>query len=312
VASIPIGKDMFEEVAQQLVNGLTLAAIYGLIAVGVSLFFGAVGIVNLAHGDVAAFSAFVAIATQKLLESSIGSLYASLVAIPAGIAVGALLGWGLFRFAFRPLGDAPPVIGLLAAIASGFIIRESIFNFFSGGRNPQPFASPIPTTVVEVGGVFILLTQILVVGSALGLVVWLATTIERTRFGRAIRSLVNNREAACTLGVPADRTLALTFLIGGALAGVAGVLNGIYYSIVQFDMGILLTVKGFVAAVIGGLGNIYGALIGALIVGLLEAFTAGFIPKGNAFKDVVVFGALILILLLRPEGIIGSPNVKKV
>jgi branched-chain amino acid transport system permease protein len=165
---------------------------------------------------------------------------------------------------------------------------------------------------VEVGGVFILLTQILVVGSALGLVVWLATTIERTRFGRAIRSLVNNREAACTLGVPADRTLALTFLIGGALAGVAGVLNGIYYSIVQFDMGILLTVKGFVAAVIGGLGNIYGALIGALIVGLLEAFTAGFIPKGNAFKDVVVFGALILILLLRPEGIIGSPNVKKV
>ena len=303
---------MFEEIAQQLVNGLTLAAIYGLIAVGVSLFFGAIGIVNLAHGDVAAFSAFSVIATQKALETYIGPVYASIVAIPFGISIGAVLGWALYRFAFRPLGDSPPVIGLLAAIASGFIIRESIFNFFPGGRNPQPFPSPVPTNVIDVGGVFIMLTQLLVVGSALSLVIWLAATIESTRFGRAVRSLVNNREAARTLGVPADRTLSLTFLIGGGLAGVAGFLNGTYYGIVQFDMGVLLTIKGFVAAVIGGLGNIYGALVGALIVGLLEAFTAGFMPKGNAFKDVVVFGALILILLLRPEGIIGAPNVKKV
>ena len=306
---------LFEEIAQQIVNGLTLAAIYALIAVGVSLFFGAVGIINLAHGDVATFAAFGSIAAQKLLGTPFGPLeplFAAIVAIPIGVGIGALVGWGLYRFAFRPLGEAPPVIGLLAAIAAGFVIRESIFNFFPGGRNPQTFVSAVPTVVVEIGGVFVLMKQIFVIGTALALVIWLAATIQRTRFGRAIRSLVNNREAARTLGVPIDSTLTKTFLLGGALAGVAGVLNGTYYSIIQFDMGILLTIKGFVAAVIGGLGNIYGALVGALIIGLLEAFTAGFLPQGNAYKEVVVFGALILILLLRPEGILGHRTAQKV
>jgi branched-chain amino acid transport system permease protein len=211
----------------------------------------------------------------------------------------------LYRFAFRPLGDAPPVIGLLAAIASGFIIRESIFNFFPGGRNPQQSSSAIPNFVFEAGGVFVLLKQLIVIATAIGLVICLAATIQRTKFGRAVRSLANNREATETLGVPVDRTLAITFILGGGLAGVAGVLNGVYYSMVQFDMGVLLTIKGFVAAVIGGLGNIYGALAGALVVGLLEAFTAGFLPQGNAYKDIAVFGALILILILRPEGILS-------
>ena len=302
----------FEELVQQFVNGLTLAAIYALIAVGVSLFFGAIGIVNLAHGDVATFAVFSAVAAQKMLEASLGPAAASILSVPVGVGVGAMVGWGLFRFAFRPLGEAPPVIGLLAAIASGFIIREAIFNFFPGGRNPQPFNSAVPNEVIEVSGVFVMLTQLVVVGTALGLVIWLAAIIQRTQFGRAVRSLVNNREVARTLGVPIDRTLAVTFLLGGALAGVAGVLNGMYYGIVQFDMGVLLTIKGFVAAVIGGLGNIYGALVGALIIGLLEAFTAGFLPNGNAYKDVVVFGSLILILLLRPEGILGTRSAKKV
>ena len=126
--------------------------------------------------------------------------------------------------------------------------------------------------------------QLFVIGTAVAMAAWLAWFIQRTHTGRTIRSIVNNREVARTLGVSVDRTLASTFLLGGALAGVAGVLNGTYYNLVQFDMGILLTIKGFVAAVIGGLGNIYGALVGALIVGMLEAFTAGFIPHGNAYK----------------------------
>jgi len=303
---------LYEEILQQLVNGLTLAAIYALIAVGVSLFFGAIGVVNLAHGDVAAFAAFSAIASQKALAVYVTPLLASLLAIPVGVGAGAGVGWFLYRLAFRPLGDAPPVIGLLAAIASGFIIRESVFNFFPGGRNPLPFSSAIPNVVFEFSGIFVLLKQFVVVATATGLVVGLAATIQRTKFGRAVRSLANSREVTETLGVPVDRTLAMTFLLGGGLAGVAGVLNGIYYGLVQFDMGVLLTIKGFVAAVIGGLGNIYGALIGALIIGLLEAFTAGLIPKGNAYKDVVVFGALILILICRPEGILAAVSAKKV
>jgi branched-chain amino acid transport system permease protein len=305
---------LYEEIMQQVVNGLTLAAIYALIAVGVSLFFGAIGIVNLAHGDVAAVAAFAALAVQKLLGAPIGPLspaMAALASLPVGIAVGAVVGWGLFRFAFRPLGDAPPVVGLLAAIAAGFVLREAIFNFFPTGRNPQTFASPVPIKVFEVGGVFVLLSQVFVIGISILMVAWLATVIQRTRFGRAIRSVVNSREVASTLGVPVERTMVKTFLLGGALAGVAGVLNGSYYNIVQFDMGVLLTIKGFVAAVIGGLGNIYGALIGALIIGLLEAFTAGFIPGGNAFKEVVVFGVLILILVLKPDGILGHGTTQK-
>ena len=302
------------EVAQQLVNGLTLTAIYALIAVGVSLFFGAIGIVNLAHGDVAAFAAFAGLGVQQFLGAPIGPLdlvTASIVAIPFGVAVGAMVGWGLYRFAFRPLVGSPPVVGLLAAIAAGFVIREAIFNFYPGGRNPQPFESAIPVVLFEFGGVFVLAKQLFVIGTAVAMAAWLAWFIQRTRTGRTIRSIVNNREVARTLGVSVDRTLARTFLLGGALAGVAGVLNGTYYNLVQFDMGILLTIKGFVAAVIGGLGNIYGALVGALIVGMLEAFTAGFIPHGNAYKEAVVFGALILILVLKPNGILGHGTVQK-
>ncbi len=302
------------EIAQQLVNGLTLTAIYALIAVGVSLFFGAIGIVNLAHGDVAAFAAFAGLGVQQFLGAPIGPLdlvTASIVAIPFGVAVGAMVGWGLYRFAFRPLVGSPPVVGLLAAIAAGFVIREAIFNFYPGGRNPQPFESAIPVVLFEFGGVFVLAKQLFVIGTAVAMAAWLAWVIQRTRTGRTIRSIVNNREVARTLGVSVDRTLARTFLLGGALAGVAGVLNGTYYNLLQFDMGILLTIKGFVAAVIGGLGNIYGALVGALIVGMLEAFTAGFIPHGNAYKEAVVFGALILILVLKPNGILGHGTVQK-
>lgn len=303
------------EIAQQLVNGLTLTAIYALIAVGVSLFFGAIGIVNLAHGDVAAFAAFAGLGVQQFLGSPGGPLdlvTASIVAIPFGVAVGAMVGWGLYRFAFRPLVGTPPVVGLLAAIAAGFVIREAIFNFYPGGRNPQPFESAIPVVLFEFGGVFVLAKQLFVIGTAVAMAAWLAWFIQRTRTGRTIRSIVNNREVAQTLGVSVDRTLARTFLLGGALAGVAGVLNGTYYNLLQFDMGILLTIKGFVAAVIGGLGNIYGALVGAIIVGMLEAFTAGFIPHGNAYKEAVVFGALILILVLKPNGILGHGTVQKV
>jgi branched-chain amino acid transport system permease protein len=165
---------LFEEIGQQFVNGLTMAAIYALIAVGVSLFFGAIGVVNLAHGDVAAFAAFAALAAQKLIVP-ISPVLAPLVGLPIGVGVGAAVGWGLFRFAFRPLGQAPAVIGLLAAIAAGFVIRESIFNFFPGGRNPQTFASVVPIDVFEFQGIFIQVSQAFVIGSAVAVCICLNT-----------------------------------------------------------------------------------------------------------------------------------------
>jgi branched-chain amino acid transport system permease protein len=299
---------LFAEITQQVVNGLTLAAIYALIAVGVSLFFGTIGVVNLAHGDVAIFGAFSAIIAQKVLAAPAGPFdptLAALLSIPVGIVVGAIVGWALYQFAFRSLADSPPVVGLLAAIAAGLIIREAIFAFFPDGRNPQIFTSFVPTVAFEIWGVFLLLSQMFVIVVSILVVVILAGIIRGTKFGRAVRSIVNDREVARTLGVPVEKTVAITFLLGGALGGIAGLLNGAYYNVLQFDTGVMLTVKGFVAAVIGGLGNIYGALIGAIIVGLLESFTVGFIPAGSAYKEVVVFGALTVILVLRPEGILG-------
>jgi branched-chain amino acid transport system permease protein len=304
-----------EILLQQLVNALTITAIYALLAVGVSLFFGAIGIVNLAHGDVAAIGAFVALAVQQFLAGPHGVLnptMAIVLGFPIGAAGGALAAWALYVFVFKPLGEIPMVVGLLASIGSGFVLRESIFNFYPGARYPQNFESIIPPLLFQWKGVSVHAKQIFVVTTALVIVVGMSALIQRTRFGRSMRSIVNNREISRILGVPVEKVIARTFLVGGGLAGLAGVLNGTYYNQISFDTGLMLTLKGFIAAVLGGLGNFYGALLGSLVVGLLETFTVGFVPQGSAYKDPVVFAVLILILILKPEGILGSGVSAKV
>lgn len=301
-------------ILQQLANALTLTAIYALIAVGVTLFFGVVGIVNLAHGDVAMIGAFAGLGAYQLIGSISGITppVVAILAFSAAILTSAVLGWAMYQLAFRPLQHAPPIIGLLASIGVGFVIRESVLNFYPDGRNPQPYPSMMPVTTWELGDVFLLSTQVFIVVSSIVLVIALAALIERTRLGRAMRSIVNSKEVSRLLGVRVNLTIAVTFVVGAALAGFAGVINGLYYSIVQSDMGISLTVKGFTAAVIGGLGNMYGALLGALVVGLIEAFVAGFIPQGGAYKEIAVFLTLILILLVRPSGLIREKFAEKV
>jgi branched-chain amino acid transport system permease protein len=304
-----------EFVLQQVVNGLTLAAIYALVAVGVSLFFGAIGVVNLSHGDVATVGAFAALAVQQFLAQPVGPMepiQAGILALFAGVAAAGLTGWLLYNLAFRPLENSPAVIGLLASIAAGFVMREAIFNFYPNARNPQPFSSFIPVILFDLQGVFILAKQVFVMAMAVFMVVALGVFLARSRMGRAMRSVLNSREISRSLGVPVVSVVSSTFILGSALAGIAGVLNGMTYSIVQFDMGILLTIKGFTAAVIGGLGNVYGALVGALVVGMIESFTGGFIPQGSAYKEVAVFAILILILVLKPEGIMGRVLGEKV
>jgi branched-chain amino acid transport system permease protein len=308
-------------VLQQLVNALALSAIYGLIAIGISLFFGVIGIVNLAHGDIATLGVFAALAIFQFAlgggADDIGTVApgiaaANLGALIAGLAAAALGGTLFYLFAFRPLRGAPPIIGLLCSVGVGFMIRESILNFYPGGRNPQPFPAIIPPDLIEAHGVIIQYKHLIVIGAALLVMFALAYCVERTRFGRAMRSILDSRDVALSLGVPVAKVTVAVFALGSALAGLAGLMNALYYNLVQSDMGTMLTVKGFTAAVIGGLGNIYGALLGALMVGLIEAVTAGFVPDGSAYKDVAVFAILILVLMLRPNGLVGRPASERV
>ncbi|TWS97600.1 branched-chain amino acid ABC transporter permease [Reyranella sp. CPCC 100927] len=308
-------------ILQHLVNALALSAVYALVAIGISLFFGVIGIVNLAHGDIATLGVFASLAVFQFLLAggamditalSAPAAMATLAALAAGLVVAALSGVVFYRVAFFPLRAAPPIIGLLCSVGVGFIIRESILNFYPNGRNPQPFPAIIPPDLIEIGGVIIQYKHIFVIGTAVIVMFALAYCVERTRFGRAMRSILNNREVAQSLGVSTFKVTVALFALGSALAGLAGLMNALYYNLVQSDMGTLLTVKGFTAAVIGGLGNIYGALLGAVLVGLIEAVTAGFIPDGSAYKDVAVFGVLIAILIARPNGLLGRLSAERV
>jgi len=312
---------LIELILQHAVNALALSAIYALIAIGISLFFGVIGIVNLAHGEIATLGVFVSLAVFQLLLGggavdittvSFSVAAANLAALAAGIAGAAVGGLFFYRLAFYPLRDAPPIIGLLCSVGVGFIIRESILNFYPDGRNPQPFPAIIPPDLIQIGGVIIQYKHIVVIGVAVLTMLLLAYCVERTKFGRAMRSVLNDREVARSLGVSVIAVTVAVFALGSAVAGLAGVMNALYYNIVQSDMGTLLTVKGFTAAVIGGLGNFYGALLGALLVGFIEALTSGFLPSGSAYKDIAVFGVLIAILVVRPNGLIGRPISERV
>jgi branched-chain amino acid transport system permease protein len=301
---------------QYLVNALTLSAIYALIAIGISLFFGIVGIVNLAHGDIAAAGVFAALAVFSMLftDASVDapSTMQSMAALLAGTAGAVAIGVVFYLVALKPLTGAPPIIGLLSSVGAGFVIREAILNFYPNGRNPQSFPSIIPAKSFDVAGVFIDLKQIVLVVTTAVLVVSLSYVVEKTRLGRATRSILNNREVAMSLGVPVLKVTLAMFVIGAGLAGIAGLLNACYYNVVQSDMGVLLTVKGFTAAVVGGLGNIYGALLGAFLIGIIEAMTSGYIPDGSAYKDVAVFAVLIVVLIARPHGLLGRAGGDRV
>jgi branched-chain amino acid transport system permease protein len=301
---------------QYLVNALTLSAIYALIAIGISLFFGIVGIVNLAHGDIAAAGVFAALAVFSMLftDASVDapSTMQSMAALLAGTAGAVAIGVVFYLVALKPLTGAPPIIGLLSSVGAGFVIREAILNFYPNGRNPQSFPSIIPAKSFDVAGVFIDLKQIVLVVTTAVLVVSLSYVVEKTRLGRATRSILNNREVAMSLGVPVLKVTLAMFVIGAGLAGIAGLLNACYYNVVQSDMGVLLTVKGFTAAVVGGLGNIYGALLGAFLIGIIEAMASGYIPDGSAYKDVAVFAVLIVVLIARPHGLLGRAGGDRV
>lgn len=283
---------------------------YALIALGYTLFFGVIGIINFAHGDIfmlGAFLALVALAGTSTLSGAgpSGALDLAAALLVAAVGCG-LTGLAVERVALRPLRRAPHLAALLSSVGIALVIRESVFLLYPNGANPQRFPTLVPERSVEVGGAIIQLVQVFIFLATLALVAILQAFVTRTRLGRAMRAVAQDRETAEAMGVEVDRVIAITFFVGSAIGGVAGVMNGMLYNSVKFDMGFVYGIKGFTAAVLGGLGNIYGAVAGAFTLALLEVAGTALIPAGAEYKDVFAFALLVLFLVFRPAGLLGS------
>ncbi len=303
-----------EIVLQQAFNGLMLGVMYALIAVGFTLFFGVLDVIHFSHGDIFMLGAFAGLALLGLWGAA--GLAAAPVVLPLTFA-GAMLVTGLVgvaaeRACVKPLARSAPLMTLLATLSLGLVIREAILIFYPRGADPKPFPALLPAGGFDVAGVFVRYENLAILGIGFGAMIAVDLVINRTRLGAAIRAVAQDPDAAQMMGVNLDRTVDWTFFIGSALAAIAGILNGLYYSEIHFIMGIMGGVIGFSAAAIGGLGNVYGAILGGLLFGVLQTMAAAFIPRGSEFRDVVAFAVVMLFLIFRPTGILGEKSVERV
>ncbi|HEY8248652.1 MAG TPA: branched-chain amino acid ABC transporter permease LivH [Hyphomicrobium sp.] len=303
-----------EYFVQQLINGLTLGSIYGLIAIGYTMVFGIIGMVNFAHGDVFMVSAFIAlilflILTQILGITSIG--VALLIVLVLGMALTALWSWVIERIAYRPLAGSFRLAPLISAIGMSIFLS----NFVQVAQGPRN--KPVPPMLNDVisiplggGTVTISEKQALIFIATAVLLVAFWTLVQKTKLGRAQRACEQDRRMAALIGVDVNRTVSLTFVIGGALAAVAGMMFMAYYGVVNFSDGFTPGVKAFTAAVLGGIGSLPGAVIGGLLIGLIETMWSAYFSID--YKDVAAFSILAVVLIFMPSGLLGRPDVEKV
>lgn len=300
---------------QITVNGLTLGAVYALIALGYSMVYGILKLLNFAHGDVYMVGAFIGYGVLTALGGSASPavpVALLLVLMFAAAMLGSgVLGVAIERFAYRPLREAPRIAPLISALGVSFFLQNSALLLFGASfRSYDPFTL-LGFSGVQLGSsVFVSYIRIGVVAGALVLMFVLMGLVGRTQLGKAMRATSYDREAAMMMGIDVDRVIASTFFIGSALAGAAGVMFGLVFSQIFHFMGFLAGLKGFTAAVVGGIGSIPGAMLGGLIVGLAEQYAQGYI-NGN-WSDLLVFGILIVFMLVRPTGLLGARAITKV
>jgi branched-chain amino acid transport system permease protein len=305
----------FEGWRELLIVGLAQGSIYALIALGYTLVYGVLFMINFAHGEVfmsGAFTAYfvaIGLADSGLLEANVflGLAIIFLVSMVTSMIVAVLLE----RIAYRPLRRAPRLVPLITAIGASLFLQYSFRQLYGSGSRAYP-QFDILVGRWEILGVSILKTQAVVIVAALLLMVGLYFFVQRTRTGRAMRAVSEDKDVAAMMGINVDRVIATTFAIGGLLAGAAGILYVFIFNQVQFAMGFLPGIKAFTAAVLGGIGNIVGAMLGGVFLGLLESvgpflFLSGFgVPSTNQLRDVVAFSMLVLVLIFRPYGILGQ------
>lgn len=303
-----------EYFAQQFINGVTLGMIYGLIAIGYTMVYGIIGMINFAHGEIYMIGAFIAVIAFTLLSmAGVASVpLAILIVLLAAVAFTACYGWAVERIAYRPLRGSFRLAPLISAIGMSILLQNYV-QFFQGAR-VKPI-QPVVTggfTLMASGHFTVTLSylQIVIMLTTLVLMAVFAWVIARTPLGRAQRACEQDSTMAALLGVNVDRTISLTFVIGAMLAAVAGVMVTLYYGVIDFYIGFLAGIKAFTAAVLGGIGSIPGAMLGGLLIGLIEAFWSAYFSI--EYKDVVVFLVLVGVLIFRPTGLLGRPEVEKV
>lgn len=304
-----------ELIIQQFLNALGLGIMYALIAVGFTLFFGVIEVVNFAHGEVFMLGAFVALLSVGLITSiglTMGSLPFFLAILILVLLAGGIFGVLLEKFIVRPMRSAPDIMTLLITLGVSIVMREAVMLFVPNGRNPQPFPKLFEMESIKIGGVLIKPETILCIILSAVLISGLYYIIEKTTFGRYIRATAQDREAAMMMGINVKKIFIITLPLGSALGAVAGMMNGLSYGIIKFNMGFAAGIKGFAAAVVGGLGNVYGAIAGGMLLGFLEIFVVSTIPDGSSYQDLISFVIVILCLVFRPAGIFGERAYEKV
>ena len=304
-----------ELIVQQFLNALGLGIMYALIAVGFTLFFGVIEVVNFAHGEVFMLGAFVALLSVGLITSiglTMGSLPFFLAILILVLLAGGIFGVLLEKFIVRPMRSAPDIMTLLITLGVSIVMREAVMLFVPNGRNPQPFPKLFEMESIKIGGVLIKPETILCIILSAVLISGLYYIIEKTTFGRYIRATAQDREAAMMMGINVKKIFIITLALGSALGAVAGMMNGLSYGIIKFNMGFAAGIKGFAAAVVGGLGNVYGAIAGGMLLGFLEIFVVSTIPDGSSYQDLISFVIVILCLVFRPAGIFGERAYEKV
>ena len=302
---------------QLTLNGLTLGSVYALIALGYSLVYGILKLLNFAHGDVFMVGTFIGFGALQLLGGStnpIVPVWALLALITLAAMAGcAVLGVAIERFAYRPLRDAPRIAPLISALGVSFFIAYSMQLMFGAAlKNYDIFAldgGALYFKGFDIGNVRVPLIRIITIVSAFVMMILLWLLVTRTRIGKAMRATSHDREAAAMMGIDIDKVIVFAFVLGSALAGAAGVLFSLRIP-TYATIGFLIGLKGFTAAVIGGIGSIPGALAGGLVLGFAEAYTQGYVS--TRWSDLFVFVILILFLMFRPQGLLGKADIRKV
>jgi len=308
---------ILQQIPQQLINGVTVGGVYALIAIGYTMVYGILFMLNFAHGEVYMIGGFTGWWVLHLLTNSSGGLLLNgfiviILMILFAMALTGALGMGIERFAYRPLRNAPRMNLLLSALGVTIVLRNLVLNLQGAKIRFFHTSALIPKSiqVFHIGGTVISFMRLLVIGVSIGLMAILTWFVKETKMGKAMRATAQDTEAATFMGIDVNRIILLTFLIGSALGGAAGALVGLLFTQVDYYVGYVAGLKGFTAAVLGGIGSIPGAMVGGFILGIVESLATTLIS--STYKDVVSFIILILVLLIRPWGILGEKAPEKV
>jgi branched-chain amino acid transport system permease protein len=301
----------FEILLQQILNGLVLGSVYALVALGYTMVYGILQLINFAHGEVLMVGAMVGVTVVSLLAGSgLPGPLVLVLALAAAVPACIVLALAIERVAYRPLRQAPRLAPLITAIGVSIVIQTLAMILWK--PNPIVFPDLLPTQPIEIAGALLAPKQLLILVVSASVMLGLMLLVNRTRLGRAMRATAENPRVAGLMGVNANQVIAATFAIGAALAAVAGVLVAMNYNIVQFSMGFIPGLKAFTAAVLGGIGNLAGAVLGGLLLGIIESLGAGYIGDmtggflGSHYQDIFAFIVLIAVLVFRPSGLMGE------